>query len=350
MLKWLRGFLAGLLALTMLLAIAVGAWVYSMAHTPTQNTKTLILEIEQGASFRSVVRQLADLDIYPHTDFLWYWARLRDQTAVRAGEYAIAPNLSVADLLALLNSDQVVQHRITFIEGWTLRQWRDHLAQDDRLVQQLPELDDAAVAQVLAMPTESPEGWLYPETYAFVRGSSDLDLLRRAHRRMMTILDAEWSLRSEAAVVSTPYEALILASIIEAETGADWERGEISGVFSRRLQLGMRLQADPTVIYGMGDAFTGRLLRSHLQAPTPWNTYTQFGLPLTPIAMPGRASIHAALNPEPGDTLYFVARGDGTHHFSSTLAEHNAAVTRYQRQRREDYRSSPPPLPPEVTP
>jgi UPF0755 protein len=167
---------------------------------------------------------------------------------------------------------------------------------------------------------------------------------------MQTILESQWEARSEAAVVKTPYEALILASIIEAETGAGWERGEISGVFSRRLQLGMRLQADPTVIYGLGDAFTGRLFRSHLQEPTPWNTYTQFGLPLTPIAMPATASIRAALNPEPGDTLYFVARGDGTHYFSRTLAEHNAAVARYQRQRREDYRSSPPLLPPEVTP
>lgn len=350
MLKWLRGFLAGIFAITLFAAIAVGAWVYALAQTPTQNSATVVLQIAPGSSFRSVVRQLAQSDVYPHADFLWYWARWQNLTSVRAGEYAIPPNLSIGELLTLLNSDQVVQHRITMLEGWTLRQWRAHLAQETRLLQRLPDFDDTALARYLGLPTDHPEGWFYPDTYAFVRGSSDLELLARAHRRMLSQLATEWENRSADAVVQSPYEALILASIIEAETGADWERSEISGVFSRRLELGMRLQADPTVIYGMGDAFTGRLLRRHLQEPSPWNTYTNFGLPKTPIAMPGTASIRAALNPEPGNTLYFVARGDGTHHFSVTLAEHNAAVARYQRQRREDYRSFPPPTPPEASP
>lgn len=350
MLKWLRGFLAGLFAIIVLISVAGGGWLYALLKTPTQNTETVVVDIERGSSFKTVVRQLADLEVYPHSEFLWYWARLHQQTAVRAGEYAIAPNLSVEDLLALLNSDTVVQHRLTFIEGWTFRQWRDALAREHRLIQHLPELTDSELAHHLGLPTGYPEGWFYPDTYAFARSSTDLDLLARAHQKMLEQLDSLWTQRSPDAMVKTPYEALILASIIEAETGADWERGEIAGVFSRRLQLGMRLQADPTVIYGMGDTFTGRLLRRDLQAPTPWNTYTRSGLPKTPIAMPGTASIRAALNPAPGDALYFVARGDGTHHFSATLAEHNAAVARYQRQRREDYRSFPPPTPPEVTP
>ena len=350
MFRWLRGFLAGIFVLLLLFGVGLGAWVYSLLQTPTQNSERVVIDIAPGSSFRSVVRQLSEQAIYPHPDFLWYWARLQDQTSVRAGEYAVSPHMSISDLLTLLNSDQVVQHTITFIEGWTLHQWRQHLAQEAKLIQRLPELDDVALAQYLGLPTEHPEGWFYPDTYAFVRGSSDLDLLVRAHRRMLNQLSLHWEQRSDDAVVQTPYEALILASIIEAETGADWERTEISGVFSRRLLLGMRLQADPTVIYGMGDTFTGRLLRRHLQEPTPWNTYTNFGLPKTPIAMPGSASIRAALNPKPGETLYFVARGDGTHHFSVTLSEHNAAVTRYQRQRREDYRSFPPATPPERTP
>lgn len=350
MLKWLRGFLAGLFVVIVLVGVASGAWLYSMVKTPTQNTETVTIDIARGSSFKSVVRQLADLDIYPHSEFLWYWARWQQQTAVRAGEFAIAPQQSINDLLVLLNSDQVVQHQITFIEGWGLRQWRDALADKPQLFQQLTELNDAQLAQRLGIPTDHPEGWFYPDTYAFARASSDLELLARAHQRMLERLELLWDQRSLDAVVQTPYEALILASIIEAETGADWERGDISGVFSRRLQRGMRLQADPTVIYGMGEAFTGRLLRQHLQEPTPWNTYTQFGLPKTPIAMPATASIKAALNPTPGAALYFVARGDGTHHFSITLAEHNAAVALYQRQRRDDYRSYPPPALPEVMP
>ena len=185
------------------------------------------------------------------------------------------------------------------------------------------------------------EGWFYPETYYFAKGTTDIDLLQRAHRKMQEELDDAWGKRTQSDVITTPYEALILASIVEKETGAVEERPQIAGVFVRRLQLGMRLQTDPTVIYGIDD-YSGNITRTDLNTWTPYNTYMNHGLTPTPIAMPGRAAIDAVLNPEPGDALYFVARGDGRHYFSATLAEHQEAVRKYQiEQRAEDYRSSP---------
>lgn len=345
--KWVKRFILGSLLLLFVSAGITGGWLYSLYETPTQNAQEQILEIPRGTSFRAATRMLANEGIYPHADFLYYWARLTEQTSIRAGEYAIPSEMPLPDLLALLASGRTVQHRITFIEGWHFRQWRDALAGLDKIEHRLPDLTDEEVAALLELSEEHPEGWLYPDTYSYSRGDSDISILRQARDRMARILEEEWEQRSENAAVASPYEALILASIIERETGAPWERHDISGVFTRRLNRGMRLQTDPTVIYGLGEDYDGRIRRSDLDTWTPWNTYRIDGMPPTPIAMPGRDSINAALHPAEGSTLYFVARGDGTHHFSDTLVEHNAAVRRYQLQRREDYRSSPPATLPE---
>ena len=204
--------------------------------------------------------------------------------------------------------------------------------------------------QRLGLDGQHPEGRFFPDTYRYVRGMSDSDLLRQAHEKLTRVLDEEWQQRAEGLPYREPYQALIMASLVEKETGAAHERGEIAGVFIRRLRLGMLLQTDPTVIYGLGERYTGNLTRAHLREPTPYNTYTNPGLPPTPIAMVGREAIRAALNPRAGDSLYFVARGDGTHVFSRSLDEHNRAVREYQLKRRADYRSSPAAAPQGNTP
>ncbi len=344
--KAIKRFLAITSLLLVLGAAGLGGWLYSLYMTPTQNAEEEIFYIPSGTSFRAVTHMLADEGIYPHAEFLYYWVRITDQTAIRQGEYAVPSNMELSGLLALLTSGRTVQYRITFIEGWRFSQWRDALAELDNIEHLTMDWDEEDFVEALDLDSELPEGWLYPNTYTYTRGNTDLSILRQARDRMRNVLADAWEDRSEQAVVETPYEALILASIIERETGASWEREDISGVFTRRLQRGMRLQTDPTVIYGLGDDYQGVIRRSHLDTWTPYNTYRINGLPPTPIAMPGEASIRAALNPADGDALYFVARGDGTHYFSATLSEHNAAVRRYQLQRREDYRSTPPPLEP----
>jgi UPF0755 protein len=223
-----------------------------------------------------------------------------------------------------------VRHALTLIEGWTFRQVMGALGQDDRLTRTLTGLSDEAVMERLGYPGLHPEGRFFPDTYYFVRGVSDISLLQRAYERMLQVLDGEWSARSSDVPLEQPYEALILASIIEKETAVAAERAKIAGVFIRRLEKGMLLQTDPTVIYGLGTAFDGNLRRRDLEQDSPYNTYMRPGLPPTPIAMPGRASIHAALHPESGTALYFVARGNGEHVFSASLPEHIDAVRRYQ--------------------
>jgi UPF0755 protein len=234
-----------------------------------------------------------------------------------------------ADVLGRITSGQVVQHPVTLVEGWTFRQAINAIDAQGRYSGALSGLTDEELMAELGYPGEYPEGRLFPDTYRFPRDTPRLAVLRRAFERMEQVLAEEWESRSDGLPLDTPYEALILASIIEKETGAAWERPEIAGVFVRRLRKGMRLQTDPTVIYGMGERYEGRIRRADLREATPYNTYVIDGLPPTPIALPGRAAINAALNPADGDSLYFVSRGDGTHVFSATLDEHNRAVRRY---------------------
>ncbi len=298
--------------------------------------------VHPGESLRTVVEKLHDQQLVPYPDLLVLYARWRgiDQQ-IKQGEYLLAPGLTAQSLLVLLKSGKVIQYQVTLPEGITIAQAIGVLGQQSRLESTLTGPRDARILE-LVNPQPHPEGLFLPETYSYVRGETDWQVLQRSYRDMNLALAEEWQGRAPELPYETPYEALIMASIIERETGLPAEREQIAGVFVRRLQRGMRLQTDPTVIYGLGTEFDGNLRRSHLlDKSNPYNTYQHGGLPPTPIALPGRDSLHAALHPADGEALYFVARGDGGHVFSATLAEHQAAVRKYQLQRRDNYRSSP---------
>lgn len=250
---------------------------------------------------------------------------------LHAGEYRLEPGLTPRGLLRRMARGEVVQYRFTLVEGWDFRQLKAALQARSDLQNTLQGLSDAEIMRRIdAAAPSSPEGRFLPETYAYTRGARDIDLLRRAYRDMQTALEAAWAQRDRNGPLRTPEQLLILASIVEKETGRADERPRIAGVFARRLEKGMRLQTDPTVIYGLGETFDGNLTRRHLETDTPYNTYLRAGLPPTPIAMPGKDALHASARPADGDALYFVARGDGSHHFSANLAEHLAAVSKYQ--------------------
>jgi len=302
----------------------------------------MVLMVQPGDSLRSVANRLRDEGVLAHPELLILWARYQGLDArIRRGEYQLVPGLDARSLLELLVSGQVIQYQVTLPEGIVLSRALEILAAEPALETVLAGVDDPRLLQLVA-PHEAPEGLFLPETYRYERGASDFDILRRAHHALLQALASEWEQRALDLPYGMPYEALIMASIIERETGVPEEREEISGVFVRRLRLGMRLQTDPTIIYGLGDAYEGRLRRTHLRdAENLFNTYRHDGLPPTPIALPGRAAIHAALQPAAGDTLFFVARGDGTHEFNVTLEGHERAVRKYQLQRRDDYRSTP---------
>ena len=295
-----------------------------------------LLEVKRGDSFDDVLRRLRKLGVRDGHDV--YWKALAWEqgviTRLQVGEYAIGHGLTPAQLLEKLESGDVIQHRFTIVEGWTFRDLRLALAKDGGLEQTLTGLSDEEVMRRIGAPGEHPEGRFLPETYNYTKGISDADLLKRTHAAMKNALDAAWAKRDPEAPLKTPYEALILASIVEKETGLAAERPQIAGVFARRLKLGMKLQTDPTVIYGLGTAYAGNLTRKHLEDDTPYNTYVRFGLPPTPIALPGRAALEAAVKPAPGETLYFVARGDGSHEFTTNLDDHINAVNRFQLGRR----------------
>lgn len=293
----------------------------------------LTLWVAPGSSFAALVRDLERLGL---ANPGWHWRMLARQRGgeIRAGEYRIPPATTVVGLVDHLARGRVHQHRFTIVEGWTTARLRRELAADPRLEPVATSWSSEELMRQLGCPGCFAEGRFLPETYFFQRGSSDLDLLRRAHDSMNAHTQRIWEERLPGLPLESVEELLTLASIIERETGQADERAQVAGVFIRRLQLGMRLQTDPTVIYGLGEDFEGRLRRVHLQTDHPWNTYTRHGLPPTPIALPGLRSLHAAANPAQGTALFFVARGDGTHHFSDTLQEHNAAVNRYIRGRR----------------
>lgn len=300
------------------------------------------LMVAPGQSLADIAERLADDGIYQQPRLLRLYGRWSglDQT-VKRGEYRIPEGTTPAGLLALLSSGRVVTYQVTLPEGITLARAVAILADQPVLRKELAGPDDPRL-QAMTAEYPSPEGWFFPDSYQYERGASDWEILQRAHVAMELVLAEEWQARAAGLPYENAYEALIMASIVERETGLPQERAQIAGVFVRRLQRRMRLQTDPTIIYGLGAAFDGNLRRSHLQdADNPYNTYRHRGLPPTPIALPGRAAIHAALNPLPGEALFFVARGDGGHHFSNTLAEHEQAVRKYQLNRRKNYRSTP---------
>ena len=333
-------FLKALLALALLATVAVGGWLWQryegFADTPLALAGSeRVLTVERGDGFTDILAKLRELGVEEGHDL--EWKLLAQEMGVlsrlQVGDYTIRHGITPEQLLRKLERGDVIHYRFTLVEGWNLRDLRKALAADERIVQTLHGLDDAALMKALGREGEHPEGRFLPETYHFTRGMSDIDLLRRALLAMDKALADAWAARVDGLPIETPYQLLTLASIIEKETGKASERPEIAGVFVRRLKLGMRLQTDPTVIYGMGSAYDGNIRRRDLTTDTPYNTYTRGGLPPTPIAMPGRAALEAAANPLPGNTLYFVSRGDGSHVFSSTLAEHNRAVACYQLKR-----------------
>jgi len=300
------------------------------------------LTVAAGDSLRSVVNKLNGEGILPYPNLVVLYGRWTglDQQ-IKRGEYLLPEQSTAQSLLQLLQEGKVIQYQVTLPEGITLARALDILARQSGLERVLEGPGDARISE-LVKPREFPEGLFFPDSYHYTRGTTDWQLLQRAHRNMLQVLAEEWQGRASGLPYENPYEALIMASIIERETGLPEERQEIAGVFVRRLQQGIRLQTDPTIIYGLGAEFDGNIRRSHLaDAGNPYNTYRHAGLPPSPIALPGRAAIHAALHPAAGKTLYFVARGDGGHEFSATLAEHERAVRKYQLQRRQDYRSSP---------
>ncbi|HBP74304.1 MAG TPA: endolytic transglycosylase MltG [Alcanivorax sp.] len=344
----------GLLLLLLLVGIPLaGFWVSGYLHRPLPLEEPVLVEVAPGSSFNGLLAGMrADglLGEPPEARLRRWSARLYSaftgvDARLHVGEYQLNPGDSLLTLLEKIDRGDVLQRSVTLVEGWNFREWRARLAGLEGIEHTLVDLDGAAVMARLGRPGAHPEGWFAPETYFYTRGTRDVDLLRRALERQQRILDQAWAARDEDLPYDTPYEALIMASIVEKETAVPAERGRIAGVFINRLRKGMRLQTDPTVIYGMGTDYDGNIRRSDLRRKTPYNTYAISGLPPTPIAMPSRESILAAVSPEPTEDLFFVARGDGSHKFSRTLAEHQRAVREYQLKRRENYRSSPEPRP-----
>ena len=292
----------------------------------------LTVEVPSGQPFEATARDLAVRGVLDHPDWLRAYARFTGADGrVKAGEYEIAPGTTPRELLRLFESGDVVRHAVTIVEGWTFRSLRDALERSPYLDNTLAGQDDAAVMRALGESGTEPEGLFFPDTYVFGKGTTDVEIMRQARGRMQRELEAAWGQRADGLPITTPYEALILASIVEKETALATERARIAGVFTLRLRRGMRLQTDPSVIYGLGADFDGNLRRSDLERDGPYNTYTRSGLPPTPIALPGAEALRAAVNPDERGELFFVATGlpDGSHEFSRTLAEHGAAVRRY---------------------
>ncbi len=313
-------------------AAALGAW---WVHAPLSTGPahaTLDLSIEPGTPPRTMAQLAVDAGLQTSPTLLYAWFRLSGQSRqMRAGSYEIAPGTSPRRLLSMLVRGEESLRSLTLVEGWNWRQVRQALAKAELLKPDSQALSDEDLMARLGRPGLAPEGRFYPDTYSYAKGSSDLQLLARALQAMDRQLAKAWAARAQDSVLQSPEQALILASIVEKETGRASDRPMISGVFHNRLRIGMPLQTDPTVIYGLGEAFDGNLRRTHLRADTPWNTYTRSGLPPTPIAMPGKAALLAAVQPASSRALYFVAKGDGSSQFSETLDAHNRAVNRYQR-------------------
>lgn len=326
LIKWL------LVLLLLAVAAAGGAFYYYANSAIALQQSPLAFDLKSGSSFRSAARQMADAGAIGDPQWFVLLGRLMgDPTQIKAGNYEIESPITPLQLLRKITRGDYTQVAVTFIEGWTFQQIRKTLDDHEGVRHDSQGLSDRELARRVGVPDEMPEGWFFPDTYYFSKNASDIAILRRAHRLMQSQLTRLWDKRAGSLPLHSPYEALILASIVEKETGRASERGMVAAVFVNRLRIGMRLQTDPTVIYGMGETFDGNIRKRDLTTDTPWNTYTRSGLPPTPIALPGMASIQATLNPAATKALYFVARGDGTSQFSNTLEEHNAAVTKYQR-------------------
>jgi UPF0755 protein len=334
--RWtaMRLFRAGLL-LAMLAAMCAAAWLAYFAFKPIDvppNARTF--NVDHGRSLRSVSEQFAHAGlISDHWSFLLFARLMGAAGEIKAGSYEVGEQIAPYRLLEKIVRGEFAQAELRFIEGWTFAQLRSVLDGHPALKHDSTALSNAQILERLGIDKKSPEGLFFPDTYYFAVASSDLALLKQAYSKMQTKLQALWEQRAQGLPLNNAYEALIFASIVEKETGRNDERDRVAAVFVNRLKRSMRLQTDPTVIYGLGPSFDGNLRRRDLQTDNSYNTYTRFGLPPTPIAMPGEASIRATLNPAQSQALYFVARGDGSHQFSSNLMEHNRAVNKFQLHR-----------------
>jgi UPF0755 protein len=322
-----------LILFAILATLGGAAWVYKFAHAPLRlSTDPLEFTVAPGSSLRGATHQIVKAGVdMPVWAFEVIARVVAKPTDIKAGTYELRAGATPLDLLGKLVRGEFALADVKLIEGWTFRQVRAALDAHPRIRHDTASLSDADVMRRLELPIAHPEGWFFPDTYVFPRGASDVEILRQAYRAMEKRLNAAWALRQPAVPLGSPYDALILASIVEKETGRGDDRPMVAAVLTNRLRTGMKLQADPTVIYGLGTSYDGNLRKRDLLTDTPYNTYTRDGLPPTPIAMPGLASIEATLRPAQSDALYFVARGDGSSEFSRTLEEHNRAVTKYQR-------------------
>ena len=314
-----------------LLAIAGLGW-YALSPV-TLRSDPADFSIKAGSSLRSATRQIVESGVDLNGWQFNLLGRLLGKAGtIKTGSYEVGRGITPLALLDKLTAGEITQTEVVFIEGWTFRQMRAALNADPEITHDSAALGDAEIMARLGAAGRSPEGMFFPDTYLFGKGTSDLDILKRAYKAMDRQLQAAWQQRAPDLPYRSPYDALIMASVIEKETGQATDRALIGGVFVNRLRIGMMLQTDPSVIYGLGEKFDGNLRKKDLLADTPHNTYTRSGLPPTPIAMPGQASLAAALNPAKTTALYFVARGDGSSEFSRTLAEHERAVVKYQRR------------------
>ena len=320
-----------------LLVIIAGAGLYEYQRfisTPLNIAeKGNVITVKSGSNLQKVSKELTQKGLSSfHPYYLYVYGRLLEKShLIKAGEFLILPNTTLPKLLDQLIDGQVIQYPLTIVEGLTAQQLIDIISNDKRLVSTLENIKLTAVMADINKPDNHGEGEFLPETYYFTSGMTDKEILSRAHQDMTRYLEKAWQNKADKLPYKTSYDALIMASIIERETGIAEERAEIAGVFVRRLNIGMRLQTDPTVIYGMGEKYKGNIRRKDLRTDTPYNTYTRYGLPPTPIALPSKESIDAALHPAEGKSLYFVATGsEGRHAFSNTLKAHNKAVRKYQ--------------------
>lgn len=327
--RWLKTFLLGAALLIALLLASAYLW---WTHPLNPSGPTLDLTVEPGTSPRGVAQAVVEAGVKTSADLLFVGFRLSGKArGIKAGSYEISQTTTPQTLLSMLVRGEESLKTVTLVEGWNFRQVRQALVKADQLKSDAQALSDAQIMSHLGRAGVHPEGRFYPDTYTYAKGASDLSVLQRALKSMDKHLAQAWQQRSSASPLKSADEALILASIVEKETGKASDRPLIAGVFTNRLRIGMMLQTDPSVIYGLGAQFDGNLRRSDLRADTPYNTYTRTGLPPTPIAMPGKAALAAAVQPAPTAALYFVAKGDGSSHFSSNLTDHNRAVNRYQR-------------------
>jgi UPF0755 protein len=331
-----RGIVAFIFVLLLIAGGAAAYFYFDYARfsdaplAPLAETTTI--DVPLGTALPGVVHLIDGANVRAGEPLYWrFLARQMDVAGkLKAGEYALDPGITPRMLLQKMAAGDVIQHHFTIVEGWTFTQVRAALAAEKGIKPTIASVDDAAIMRELGKPDVPPEGWFMPETYSYVKGMSDMDVLKHAYAAMQKQLDERWAARAPNASLASPYQALILASIVEKETAKPDERPQIAAVFLHRLQLGMKLQTDPTVIYGLGAANDGKIHRRDLDTDTPVNTYTRVGLPPTPIAMPGTAALNAVLHPADTDALYFVARGDGSHEFSPSLEAHNRAVSKYQ--------------------